>query len=264
MRKLLRAALEKSLPPRAFAAIMAARARSHQAKYMQQVGMSSLAQQFSATCGLTVRYGPFRGLQYTPEAAQNRLLICKLLGTYEQELHPIIDALAPDSYDCIVDVGSAEGYYAIGLALKTQAAVFAFDAASAELALARQMAEHNGVADRVRLESWCDADTLVKLAAKHRRCFIVSDCEGYETELFTEQTIPALKTSDLLIELHGAAKDVLVPRLQHTHNIHLIAAIARTDGNFAELEPFSPEQRRAAVNEYRGQQYWLWAPAKLP
>ena len=43
------------------------------------------------------------------------VLIPKLLGSYEQELQPLLQRLAAQNYSEIVDIGCAEGYYAIGL-----------------------------------------------------------------------------------------------------------------------------------------------------
>ena len=65
----------------------------------------------------TVLNGPFRGMKYLSRAYCSAVLP-KLLGTYECELIPAIDRLARSDADRIVDIGAAEGYYAVGLALK--------------------------------------------------------------------------------------------------------------------------------------------------
>ena len=74
--------------------------------------------------GLTVRSGPFAGLRfYVTKAAVGapRVADClpaKLIGCYEQELHPGIERLLGSSPSTIVNVGAAEGYYAVGLAMR--------------------------------------------------------------------------------------------------------------------------------------------------
>jgi len=240
---------------------MARRSRTHQAAFLRQVGLAALAAKFTAAFGLTVRYGPCHGLKYTPEAARDRLIICKLLGSYEKELHRVFETADFVNYDCIVDVGCAEGYYAIGLALRTRCSVFAFDAAGPEIELARGMALQNGVADRVRFGSWCSPESLKTIVKQHAKPLVFSDCEGYETELFTEEVIPALRSSDLLIELHGTAKDILPDRLQNTHEIELIPSTDRSDSQYEELRDLSPDIREFVLDEFRKQQYWLWARA---
>src|SRR4051812_47368421 len=60
-----------------------------------------------------VASGPFRGMRYTACAAG---VAPKVLGTYERELHDWIVGLSSRGYECVVNVGCAEGYYAVGLA----------------------------------------------------------------------------------------------------------------------------------------------------
>jgi 2-polyprenyl-3-methyl-5-hydroxy-6-metoxy-1,4-benzoquinol methylase len=77
--------------------------------------------------GLVVLDGPFAGMRYVPQAAGSSLLP-KLLGCYEAELHPTLTSVFSLNYRQVVDVGCAEGYYAVGLATRIlEARVFAFD-----------------------------------------------------------------------------------------------------------------------------------------
>jgi len=59
--------------------------------------------------------GPFAGMAYVEDATEGALAP-RLIGTYEDELHPYLaEALAADP-EVILDIGCAEGYYAAGLA----------------------------------------------------------------------------------------------------------------------------------------------------
>jgi len=52
----------------------------------------------------------------------------KLLGFYEQELRPFIEAVIEWKPDVVLNVGCAEGYYAIGMAKRILGAkIFAYD-----------------------------------------------------------------------------------------------------------------------------------------
>lgn len=75
-----------------------------------------------------VASGPFAGMKFTVGNSEGCFLP-KLLGCYELELHQHIMALRKQrQYDVIVDVGAAEGYYAVGLArLFPEARVLAHD-----------------------------------------------------------------------------------------------------------------------------------------
>ena len=67
--------------------------------------------------------------------------------------------------------------------------VHAFDTSPIARRRCRAMAESNGVADRVRIDAFCDPDRLCALPLGSR-ALIMSDCEGYEKELFTERRRP--------------------------------------------------------------------------
>jgi Methyltransferase domain len=213
---------------------------------------------------MEVRYGPFAGMNYTREAAAERIIIPKLLGSFEKELHSVWNsALEQNSYETIIDIGCAEGYYSTGFATRTTAQVVAFDIEPRELSFAQDMAKTNGVRDRIRFAGWCTTNRLVQEA--RGRTLILSDCEGYESKLFTREVAGRLKRSDLLIELHGEAQELLPPILSESHDVTLIGTERRSPAQFSELEGFGPELAALALCEHRDPaQQWLWAEARRP
>jgi hypothetical protein len=98
-------------------------------RYLRKTGIGPATRSFATRHGLEVTGGPFAGLRYVPRYVSWSVdLIPKLLGTYEQELHPVIERWLNAGFDTFVDVGSAEGYYAVGLARGVEGArVHAFD-----------------------------------------------------------------------------------------------------------------------------------------
>jgi hypothetical protein len=78
-----------------------------------------------------VHSGPFAGMRWISSAPDcARIHIPKLLGIYERELNPYIDQACALNFSRIVDVGAAEGYYAVGMALRNpHARVIAFEIA---------------------------------------------------------------------------------------------------------------------------------------
>ncbi len=134
---------------------------------------------------LTVKHGPFRGMRYPGRMAVGSTLVPKIIGCYERELHAVVETICANSYDIIVDIGSAEGYYAVGLALRIpQSIVFAFDCDSKAIQQCEIMAQINDIAERVLTGTFCSEATLSSLPLG-RKALIISDCEGYEKELFT-------------------------------------------------------------------------------
>lgn len=234
----LRQLLKSQLPPRVFARITAARWWKFLLAANAKNGMREICRRLLASNGNTVRQGPFSGLKLTEECI---LSVCNspaLLGTYEMELHPWLQKMVDHKYDRVIDVGSAEGYYAVGMALRTGSRVDAYEAASVARRLCRSIAKLNGVADNVRLHSYCSQKDLLKLDGL--RCFVLSDCEGFEVSLFSDDVIRALSRSDLIIELHDrgstdmTARQTLEPRLKGTHHVQVVQSRQRTLSDFPD------------------------------
>lgn len=209
---------------------------------------------------LTVKHGPFQGMRYVSAAAVGSLLLPKLLGSYEQELHPVIREILSKSYSDVVDIGCAEGYYAVGLAMrmpKTQ--VHAFDTDPKGQALCREMAELNSVVERVAVKGFLSPEGL-KAMKFGGTALIVSDCEGYEKQLFTREVARSLAKHELLIEVHDVLdieiSGVLRENFAATHDIRAIESVddlkkVRTYV-FDELSRCSKQEKLAILAEKRG------------
>src|SRR5258708_4505437 len=104
-----------------------------------------------------VRSGPFAGMRYVDNSVGSAYLP-KLLGTYERELAEVIEEACRLRPELIIDLGAAEGYYAVGLALRNpQARVVAFEQQDIGRAALWRMAQLNGVADRIEIHGRCAA-----------------------------------------------------------------------------------------------------------
>jgi ribosomal protein L11 methylase PrmA len=202
-------------------------------------------------------YGPFAGLQYPFDSISTRHSVPMLVGSYERELHEVIAACLKREYDQVIDIGSAEGYYAVGFALKGRAPVVAYETDGRELSRCKEMARINHVEDRLTFRSWCSPGKLKDAAVG--RCLIISDCEGFEKELFTEDVARSLLSCDVLIELHDDAFEILMERFSKTHSVRIVSASPRTADDYQELSCLGEDASRA-VWEYRApDQRWLYA-----
>lgn len=100
--------------------------------------------------GETVLSGPFRGLILpgVPVTWDSRP---KIVGCYEEELHPALEELIAHGFRTIVNVGCADGYYTVGMGLRCpDAAVVGCDIASDHRARCAETARANGVEAEVR------------------------------------------------------------------------------------------------------------------
>src|SRR4051794_34670971 len=64
--------------------------------------------------------GPFAGMQYFTRS-DDWVDCAMLLGVYERELHPILAEVMAGRCKRFIDVGHAQGYYAVGVAWKSPA-----------------------------------------------------------------------------------------------------------------------------------------------
>ncbi len=178
-----------------------------------------------------VMAGFFKGLKYAIPESAGSSLIPKLAGTYEDELAPVFEKIAGKSYSEIVDIGSAEGFYAIGLARKYPVAkVFAYDNDPHARFLCQKNAQANCVENTVSISTFIDAAMLANFPFG-KKGLIICDCEGFEAKLFTAASVPNLKKCDLIIELHDpydkSISPSLLPLFRESHTITIIDSIPR-------------------------------------
>ncbi len=206
-----------------------------------------------------VLHGPFAGMRYPNLEARWSALFPKLLGSYERELHPWLEVASTRGYGSVVDIGCAEGYYAVGLALHWPAvSVHAFDIDPRARELCAAMARANGVDSRVHVAARCDADGLRRLELPSPS-LIISDCEGFELDLFTEDLIVDLTQHDVLIELHDyfdvEISRTLKRRFSRTHDVESVFSVDDIQKvhtyDYPELDQWDLHTRRALLTELR-------------
>ncbi len=203
----------------------------------------------------TVLNGPFKGLKYPFIDITEAALIPKIVGSYESQLHPVVEEIVKKRYDNILDVGCAEGYYAVGFASRMpDTVVHGYDINEHDLRLCEKMALHNNL-HNLTYNKACTPETLLNLDDSKRN-LIFSDCEGYELQLFTEEVIMKLKHADFLIEVHDVVNPVIsntiYDRFKHSHNIRVIDNRDVDKSYFKGLEKLSATEKQAAFLEHRG------------
>lgn len=205
--------------------------------------------------GDVVTDGPFRGLQYPPGWADSRFE--KIIGAYEAELHPLLESLCAQSFTDIVNIGAAEGYYAVGLARRISGAiVHAFEMEPGRRQMCQAMAELNGVAARVRVLGAATASALSELKLGPR-VLVVCDCEGAERELLQPAAAPWLRAAELLVEVHEfmapGVSDALRRRFADTHALQVIPTAGLAYARYPILRRLTFAEIHAMVGEERAQ-----------
>jgi hypothetical protein len=266
----LRAFLERALPS-AVNALRTWKNRRYFRKRFAGLQREIRERAFPEGTEITVQAGPFKGMRYLDETVWGSITP-KWLGSYEAELHPVVEEILRSDYEHIVDVGCAEGYYAVGLALMAHGArVFAFDTDHLSRAQLQRMAQMNGVETRVEIGRYCTHADLERLSVG--KTLLISDVEGFETELLDPDRAPSLKRNDELVEIHEQSDDIpeterlITRRFLPTHTIERMVEQSR-DGWLEKHAPelatrIGDEQTRAAATaEHRATgRVWLWMQA---
>lgn len=213
------------------------------------------------SCGLEVQGGPFAGMRFLDRVAEG-CYVPKLLGTYESELHSVVTSLAADQFDCVLNIGCAEGYYAVGLArLMPNTTIYAHDENEVALALCQRLAELNDVTDRVQIGGRFTPDQFGRFEGQ--RVLVVCDIEGNELELLDPTLAPTLSGCDILVELHELFQEgvsgSLPARFAETHDVTIIRHGSRDPSLFPVLANLPHLDQWLALWEWRsGPTPWAW------
>ena len=219
----------------------------------------------------TVLAGPFKGLRYPQMASIGSALYPKLIGSYEAELHAVVESVCRRPYECILDIGFAEGYYLVGLArLFPSAQVIGVDVSTRAHQFCRRLAALNGITgDRLTLYSRLGEEAR-RLLLGHR-ALVVCDCEGAEVELFVSTEVARWTTADLLIECHDflrpGASSTLTKLFAPTHAIRTVTTQHwQTKISFLQspaFRKFDREERQRLLDEGRpAAQSWIIAETR--
>ena len=174
--------------------------------------------------GTKVLQGPLKGLDFIKQSAEG-CHIAKLLGCYEQPLQPYITAAIKKDYSTVLNIGCAEGYYAVGLArAMPNARSLAFDTDPKAQVACKELAAKNGVSDRVEVGGLFSPANFANY--DQASTLVFCDIEGAELELLDPEIAPALESMDLIVESHECLRpgitDTLITRFSSTHDIQLI------------------------------------------
>jgi hypothetical protein len=215
--------------------------------------------------------GPFAGTAYLDEIVWGPIEP-KWLGAYEAELHDVMALVLRKHYDAIVDIGSAEGYYSVGLArLLPATPVFSFDVDPWARAQQRRLARLNKV-ENIRIGRFCSPADIDRLATGH--ALVICDIEGHEYGLIDPVRSARLATCDILVELHpnealaltvADGCDRLKRLFAPTHHITFLEMQPRRPQDYRHL-PHLAGLAAGEIGEYLDEcrdfnQGWLWMEA---
>ncbi|OGJ37768.1 MAG: hypothetical protein A2182_03145 [Candidatus Pacebacteria bacterium RIFOXYA1_FULL_38_18] len=159
---------------------------------------SLLAKQMNDTIG----YGPFKGLIIKHRNDWNGNMF---LGIYEQEVLQLFQKF-PKKYNTLINIGAADGYYAIGgLVSGLFNKTYCFELSKKSRINILKNAILNRVQNDIKIFGIAKSGftrKLKKAGANLEKSIIICDIEGNEFELFNKQVFGLFKKSILVIEVH--------------------------------------------------------------
>ncbi len=183
--------------------------------------------------GGVVMSGPFRGMKYLTHP-DDFVDYTMLLGTYELEIRPALSAvLTGGRFKNVIDVGSAQGYYVVGLAMvRPDLRLVAFETNPKGREQTVRMAEANAVGERIEIRGLCEPASLRDVLRDPARTFLIMDIDGGEEELLDPAKVPELASVCVLLEVHDmyvpGVSDLIRDRFRSTHDIEHIPVRLRT------------------------------------
>jgi len=176
-----------------------------------------------------------------------------IVGSYELEIHEVINEVISRAPVNIIDIGAAYGYYAVGLALKVSATrVVAFEAVEEKhWRQLSELASLNGVGSKIIQRGLCTPGALAEFCVP--KSFVLSDCEGAEEDLLDPVAVPALRSCTVLIELHEFHRPRVVPllvdRFKESHAVRIIEERSRDPSLYRILKQLPSHWRSVAIEE---------------
>lgn len=226
---------------------------------LDRAKMSNLSRTLLQSTGYMVFGGPFATMRLADhlDLASDPKFI---LGSYEEEVHDVINTVICAAPANIIDIGAAFGYYAVGLALKiANTSVIAFESVEdrhwQQLA---ELADLNGVRSRIIQRGRCTVEELAMVCTP--KSFVFCDCEGGEMDILQPDQVPALRFCKILVELHEFYVPnlvaTIVSRFRDSHEIRIIEERERDPSRYRILKRLPARWRSAAMQEVK------WIPGK--
>jgi len=216
--------------------------------------MGPICRKIFQKLGHRVISGPFKGMIVTDQPNWDDGNAClKLLGCYEHELWDAVELAISRKPNAVINVGCAEGYYAIGLKMRLpEVRVIAFDINPRSLQQCEEMAHHNEV--ELDLKIGCAKPEELQLG--YDNALYILDCEADELNLLDPDRCPDLISSDIIVECHDHVWPISYPlakRFESTHDVDVIEAqMASSYPEYSSLlDPLPIGMKLSALTEKR-------------
>ena len=157
-----------------------------------------------------IQNGIFKDLQLTPDTNTSEgVLGSKILGFYENVVSEFVIKNGP--YENVINLGSADGYFPIGMLIKNIASrAICFEITEVGRKSIEKNARANNCEDSIKIFGKADRKFYKKIQSEinsAEKNLIICDIEGGEFEFITRESFNDLKNCIWVIELHDKIQD---------------------------------------------------------
>lgn len=207
-----------------------------------------------------IKYGPFSGLRLSKNPWWGKSDLGSMcLGIYEEEILKFLFSDQLNDRKTLIDIGAADGYYAIGL-LKSKrinkAICYEISNDGQETILSNwKLNEEPG-------EIEINGDVFDDFINKNKstdfsQCITIIDIEGAEFLFLSKQILEFIKNSYVLIEIHNWIPDFMnkyssfLKDANEFFDIDILDRSERNTFKFEELRSFTDDNRLLITSEAR-------------
>lgn len=211
-------------------------------------------------CNGIVQYGPFKGMILNRQTWWGELdLGAQCLGLYEYEILSLLSQRKDKQFDTFIDIGAADGYYAVGMLFSNLvSSVICFEASANGQQAIKNNWQKNGSPGELHIHGVADNITIQSIPDEAlNNALIMIDIEGHEFELLDASFLDKLKHSEILIEIHNWVENFevkyesLLKRLMQYFDISIVERVERPTTSRPELISFTDDNRLLLVSERR-------------
>lgn len=234
-------------------------------RHVNELGMAidryrrKISHQIATLHGHVIQHGPFAGMSID-EASHwsSGDKATMVLGLYECEVLKVLTQLS-SSYGLFINLGAADGYYAIGSVFGGLfPRAVAFEITQEGQSSIRLSAEKNKVSHLVQVLGKAEKNFTDNFSRDELHgAVVLCDIEGGEFDIFDSNSFRALKDCSLIVELHEWDQDAkqrveqLIERSSSTHLHYFLRTGQRDLTLFPELQNLDDNTRWLLCSEGR-------------
>jgi len=202
-----------------------------------------------------IAYGIFKGLKINIESdwSGTKDIGPKVFGLYENQILKWIEG---KEFNLFIDIGAADGYYALGILYSNIASTaVTFEISEKDREICRASAITNNVFDKIIVKGEASSSEIIQVVKSHDHGLIIIDIEGGEYNLITREVLEAARNYYIVIEIHEIENEEIKLSMfklcAEFHNIEQLTGLERDFPRDKFTEKLTDNERALLLSEGR-------------